>query len=181
MPVNPLDDLAADIPSDEKLASFRALVASLVSGQEAVAVLEAKLKEAKARVEALEFSLLPQAMFELRISELKLESGATVQLEDFMQASLAGKTRAAAINWLRQTGQTGLIKRTVSVAFGKGEEARSTALMETLRELGYTHELEETVHTGAFKSLVRECLAKKQEVPLKECGVFAGKKAVISL
>lgn len=184
MPIDPLDDVAAPsglLPPEGPTATLSSLVLRLRERQALAVSLEQKLKETQAAIRELEMVLIPDMMLSLQIQSIGVSYGgvdATLKLEPFLSASLAGKAMNGALAWLKSTGQDGLIKTEVTVLFGKGERQRAEALAGQIRGFGWMPEVSETVNTGAFKALVREWMEQGKSLPvLEDIGVFAGKRA----
>lgn len=169
------------IPSDSKLTEIKNLAFDLLALKIKIAENEAGLKSLKEQTRILEEETLPDAMSSVHMKTFTLQNGYTFAIEPFLHCSLAGKAKTHAIAWLRATKQDGLIKRVVSVAFGKGGEAAAQSLAEQLAQrFSGKVENKEDVNTTSFKALVNELIAEGKPVPLQDLGVYAGRHAVIT-
>lgn len=177
--VDVMEDVKAQTPGNQSLAEVSRLAQQLIDAESQVEEFQARLKQAQVAVMELKQRQLPDTMQELGIKSFKLTSGAEVKVEPFFRCSLAGKAKEAAITWLKETEQDGLLTREITVPFGKGELDRSKALHEALLKKGYAAALTESVNTASFKKLVRESLEAGLNPPLDTMGVFQGKEAVI--
>jgi hypothetical protein len=183
--INPYEDAAAPatVPS-EKLREIGGLALQLRLLDYSVADLEQKLKQAKEEARIVREEKLPEALASVGMTEFALTGGIRVTVEPFLHCSLAeggGKVKERALAWLRAAGHTGLIKRNVTVEFKKGKEKDAERLKALLAAQHFAFVDREDVNTTSFKALVKELLEDGKPVPLDQVGVYAGRRAVITL
>jgi hypothetical protein len=165
---------AAPTIGDNAGAALDHLVDRLAEADELVAISERELAEAKARAERIRSKDLPEAMDELGTSEWKsTTSGLKVVVEEKVLAAPKKEDRPTVISWLEEQGHSGLIKRELTVPFGRGEdqEEKAGALASQLEEQGLSPVFQKSVHTQTFAAWVREQLAEGIEIPLDLFGV----------
>lgn len=154
---------------------------------------EAAAEEARARLTALTGELralaevdLPQAMAAAGVEDFRLTDGRRVSVGTIYVASVpSGKgtkdpaeraallaRRDAWLAWLREHGHDDIVKRLVSVQFGRGEGNAAGDLAGYAREHYPKNKVtdEEGVHSGTLRAFVREQSARGVQFP-EELGV----------
>lgn len=180
---NPFDmEEGAQAPSNE--AAFKrmmTLAEEIVETDDQIDALEASLKDLKSRANHLKTIELPDLMAENGLSAIKLESGKTVEVSDFVTGSLPKDEarRKAAIDWLASNGGADLIKSEVKVEFSKTEHNLSKSLASRLRDEGFVTVEQESVHAQTLMAFAREKLKKGDEIPLDQLGLFSGRTVKI--
>jgi uncharacterized small protein (DUF1192 family) len=84
--------------------------------------LEAVIKERKDQFRKLTEQTIPEALAETGMRAFMMEDGSKIELKDFYSASISVARKAEAFQWLRDHGMDDIIKNTVSVRFGRGED-----------------------------------------------------------
>ena len=113
------------------------------------------------------------------LSEFKLADGTKVTVQQFYSASIPKDKVDEAMQWLRDNGHGDLIKNTVSVAFGKGEDTLATDLKKYLGANGNSYEDKTGVHPQTLRAFAREQIEAGQNLPLDTLGIYIGLKTVI--
>jgi len=136
--------------------------------------LEELLKNKKALLQKLSENDLPEAMDEAGLMEFKLSDGRRVTVEESYHAKIPEKMRHVAYGWLREHGHDGVIKRVVSVGFGKGEDEEADHLLEILRERVADKEVKDKadIHHSTLKALVKEFKQEGIEFPEEAFGLY---------
>ena len=93
--------------------------------------------------------------------------------------SVPAEKKRDAYAWLRESGFGDLIKNTVAIDFGRGEDDNAEALKEYCQEHGMTYSDKEGVHAQTLKAFIKEQMAKGVDVPLELFGAYPYSKAVI--
>ena len=133
------------------------------------ATLEGQVK----RLNQVRLELLPAALNEAGLRELRLASGHRVQLAMDYTCSLTGRYRDPAVAWLKAEGLEDVISYDVVESFGPRDVKQLERLRKALLKLGVGFSEKENVNTATFKALVRERLEAGEQVPLGELGVTA--------
>lgn len=177
---------ANNVPSVSQLRVMETFVRQERDLTAKIADLEAQLSEAKTAHHKITHEEIPEAMMAAGVSSFKTEAGLTVEVADFVTGSLPkaeldeGKPRAKALDWLRNNDAEGIIKTTISLTFGKGENKRADALRTLLRKNGFKEFADEIgVHPQTLGAFAREALRKGKKLPLKTLGIFLDHKAVV--
>lgn len=141
--------------------------------------LEATLKERKESYRKITEEALPEAMAELGMKSFVMDDGSKIDVKPFYSATISAERRAEAYEWLRQRGFDDIIKNTVSVRFGRGEDELCARLIDLLRQQGYPSEQVEKIEPMTLKAWVKEQIERGSEIPTELFGVYVGQKATI--
>ena len=190
------DDVEADPtqPRDEDLTRVRDLARRLVSAQRELERLEAEIKAKREEVEIIAERDLPLVMLEIGLRDFTLAGGYSIKIEDTLEASIptGARTkdpeilarlmdkRAAWLKWLRDNGHDSIIKREVSMQFGKGQDVIAEKCAEEMSKTYPAGVLstKESIAPQTLLKLVRNQLAAGTEFP-PELGILQGHKAKV--
>ena len=137
--------------------------------------LEKALKAAKEAARRIETEDLPELMREVcpGINLVRLDDGDTVELTEDIQCGISEERKARAHAWLIENGFGGLIKTSVSAAFGKEERDKAVDAADKLSKIiDAPVELDESVHSGTLKSFLKEQLEAGKKIPFDLFGIF---------
>jgi hypothetical protein len=175
------EDVATELTQvgDNDLKAVADLVRQQLVLERRIEDLEDELKRAQQSLAKISQEILPEALAEHGLSELKMEDGSKITVSQFIQAHISKEKQEEAFDWLREHDFDDLIKNVVSLEFGKGEDDHARDVMETLTNRGYWPQNKQSVHPSTLKAFVKEQVEKGAEIPSDLFGVFIGKKAVI--
>ena len=165
--------------ADEELQGISALAKKAKVLQKEVEDLEAVTKERKDQLRKLTEQAIPEALAETGMRGFVMEDGSKVELKDFYSASISAARKAEAFQWLRDHKMDDLIKNTVSVKFGRGEDELCSRLLEILGTQGYPAEQTEKIEPMTLKAWVKEQTERGNEFPMDLFGAYIGQKAII--
>lgn len=164
--------------SDDALARFGRLSTELEEAEQEVLRCEQALKKAQEKVADLAERQIPELAEELDLEEFKTSSGLKLKVEEVIRASIPKKVQPQAFRWLRDNGAASLIKRQVSVEFGKGQDEQAQALMrELLPRFPEVLNDKTSVHPSTLSSTVRQWLEEGRDIPLDLLGVHRQRRA----
>lgn len=123
-----------------------------------VADVSAKLKQVK-EVD------LPLALEAAGLEAVTLSDGWQVLVKDFLTANIKEENAAAAFKWLRDNKFGSLIKNTIKVALGKGDDKLAKALAAFMKKQKIPYERREAVHPQTLQAFVRESLREGRNLP----------------
>jgi F0F1-type ATP synthase delta subunit len=138
-------DAAALQVADNDLQGIAQMARRAKSLEKEIEDYEAELKQRKEQFRKLTEEAIPEALTGLGLKSFKMEDGSSIEVKAFYSASITEARRAEAFQWLRENGYDDIIKNTISVRFGRGEEALCAQAVATLREGGYPVEQAEKV------------------------------------
>jgi len=176
-----LEDIAMQLSSvdNNDLKQVAGLVRQQLLLEQRVEDLTAELKRAQADLAQISGETLPAALAEHGLSELKMADGSKVTVSTVISASISKERSGSAHQWLRDNGFGDLIKNTVAINFGKGEDDKANELIRELETEGYAVDQKEAVHPSTLKAFCKEQIEKGKEIPSELFGVYIGQKTTI--
>lgn len=170
LPTDDPDVEAAPVPTDDLLKNVAALAKRQLEVEAEIADLTALLAQKNLDLKAIREGSLPLAMTEVGMTEFKLTGGYEVVVKDGVFGSITKENTEAAHKWLEDHGHGDLIKHTITITFGKGEEAWAAKFMRDMaqRKKPLCHELKRAVNHNTLGAFVREQarLAKEENLPI---------------
>lgn len=173
------DANAAPTIGDNALKSVSSLANRLVAMEEEIEYQEQKLAALKRDHRQLATKDLPDAMFEVGMSEFKMVDGRSIKVDDYIEAYISEENRDGAHAWIRGEGDESIIKTSVTADFGKGQEDRAVQFKEIALQTASKVTIKEGVHASTLKKYVREKLETGSNIPEDLFGVFRGKMAKV--
>lgn len=163
--------------SEDKLDRLTRL-AQLAADQGAeVARIAAELEAATAAHKRTVEVDLPSAMEDAGMAEFTTGTGLKICVKERIHAHIAKERYPQAVAWLDENGHSGLVKRTVIVAFNRDQAEAARELVLRERGEGLDARQEYKVEPPTLKKFVREKLEKGEEVPVDLFGVHRFKVA----
>tara|TARA_Y100001951_G_C11278193_1_gene263402 strand:- start:824 stop:1408 length:585 start_codon:yes stop_codon:yes gene_type:complete len=190
--MNPNNNILAEMESDSasdpsKLDTLNsqnlrsmAEVARAIRDKEAE--IESLEKTLKARKEALRKQSeeeLPSMMAEIGVNSFELDDGSKVSVRDLYGGHISVANRDAAYVWLRENGFDDIIKNTLSIVFGRGEDQKADHFMKILEGHGLLPEQNTGVHPSTLKAWIKERMEAGDEFPMDLFGAYIGQRAII--
>jgi len=164
---------------DDDIEGIAALAKRAKELEKEVEDLEAVTKERKDQLRKLTEQSIPEALTQVGMKGFVMEDGSRIELKAFYSASISAARRAEAFQWLRDHGMDDIIKNTVSVRFGRGEDELCSRLLEILGTQGYPAEQAEKIEPMTLKAWVKEQVERCNEFPTELFGAYIGQKAII--
>ena len=176
-----LEDIAMQLSQvdNNDLRQVAALVRQQLTLEQRVEDLAAELKKAQLDLSHISAEALPALLAEHGLSELRMADGSKVTVSTVISASISKDRSHDAHGWLRDNGFGDLIKNTVAVTFGKGEDDKAQTLVRELDGNGFNVDQKEGVHPSTLKAFCKEQIEKGVEVPSELFGLFIGQKTTI--
>jgi hypothetical protein len=165
--------------SDESVSGIAGLAKRAKLLEKEIADLEDSLKEKSEQHRKLTEQTIPEAMAEAGMKSFKMGDGSSIDIKPFYSASIPKARQAEAYAWLREHGYDDIIKNTVSVRFGRGEDELCGRLLDLLGKQGYPVEQAQKIEPQTLKAWVKERVEKGQPLDSELFGVFIGQKASI--
>ena len=176
-----LEDIAMQLSSvdNNDLRQVSGLVRQQLILEQRVEDLAADLKKAQADLAHISGEALPAALAEHGLTELKMADGSKVTIATVISANISKERANEAHDWLRANGHADLIKNTVSVAFGKGEDTKAADLIDLLDAQGFSSDQKEAVHPSTLKAFCKEQIERGSNIPSELFGIYIGQKTTI--
>lgn len=164
---------------DDQISGISALARRAKLLEKQIEDAEDILKGHKEQYRKLTEEAIPEALAELGMTSFRMDDGSSIEVKPFYGASISEARRAEAFQWLRDNGFDDIIKNTVSVRFGRGEDDLCNRLLGTLGQQGFPVEQSEKVEPSTLKAWVKERVTRGEQFPMELFGAFIGKKASI--
>jgi hypothetical protein len=145
-----------------------------------LADLENKTKSKSEELQNVTQNLLPLAMDEANLADLRLSTGQRLKLTKFVQCSIPKGAEDSSFNWLRENGHGDLIKRNVTAAFGMGQDEIAARVAKELNDQGLQVTDKSSVHPATLKSFAKEQIENGVTLPTDLFPTYVGRKAVIA-
>ena len=172
-------DASALTMSDNDIEGLSALAARAKELEAELADLQSEVDLRAGKLRKLLEESIPEAMRGMGVSSFKMSDGSSIEVKPFYNASIKETHRNAAFQWLREEGFDDIIKKTVTVRFGRNETELSDTLLNLLETNDFMPEVAEKVEPQTLKAFVKEQLEKGVSVPTETFGVHVGAKAKI--
>jgi hypothetical protein len=164
-------------PAD--LTRLAELAEKQAAAELAVKRAEDALQKAQDELRKIAEGELPELMDSLGLEEFRTATGLKIEVKEMIRASIPKPREAEAFAWLRANNHDALIKRSLVVSFGKGEDDEANTLGTQLTEEGYSFDDKQAVHAQTLSAFVREQLEKGKEIPIDLLGVFRQRKSKV--
>jgi len=139
---------------------------------------EAELKKLKQERSRVSMENIPALMDEMGVDRIDVD-GVSVQLGNFVSASIPTDRKQEAYDWLRDNGLDDIIKNEVILGFGRGEDETAQKIMLDLENRGFHPESKTHIHAMTLKAFVRERVENGLPIDLDLFGAFVGKTATL--
>lgn len=156
--------------TDEELSIVSTLAHRQVDMETEYALAEEALKNLKKRLDFLKQVELPNALAELGLSTVVLDSGEQIEVKQKYYASIPAERKGEAFTWLETHKLDSVIKNVVKAEFGKGENELAKTAMQELVSLGFNPTQDRSVHPMTLKSLVKDLFERGVEFPMEVFG-----------
>lgn len=172
------EQLAQQPLGDNILAQIAATAREILDAREKVAEREEELKAAQAVLKTLQEDVMPELMSAAgQEGGLTTIDGLVVSIKEMVRGQPTKDNEPQAFKWLREGGNGAIIKSEVIADLGKGDEAAVKKVLEILKKAKVQAKVKQGVHWQTLGALVREKLAKGEDVPLELLGVHIWKQA----
>ena len=169
------EDSAPDVKVDD-LSNISELARQLEEVEDKIRLEEEVLSELKAERKNHSEGLLPDALQESGLSEIKLSNGTTLSVSTYYTAKITDDNKDAAFKWLVENNLGDIIKNTVTANFNRTEDARATELMTQLEGEGHDLVQKKWVEPMTLKATVKEQVERGTDLPLDTFNVYVGHK-----
>lgn len=161
------------------------VMASLLESARQMSIYEMEVEETEGLLKALNSSLqklriktVPDLMQTLGVDEVTVGNRQISVKEDLIGSIPSGdpekgdpEKRAKAFDWLAKNDGAELIKNTVTITFGKGEEDLANKLASELMKKNYSVDVRKTVHPQTLLAWARERLRSGEKLALDILGL----------
>ena len=141
---------------DSSIEDLSALCNKLLKVEGEIGNVEEKLQKLKEQQRELSEQIIPDKLGQLGVTDLKLNDGSRISAEPFYSARISGEKLSDAHAWLRDNGHGDIIKNTVTLTFGQGEDVMAKELVDQLTSQGHIPQEKEAVHPSTLRAFVKE-------------------------
>ena len=167
--------------TDEGLSRIAMLAGRQVDLERSIADAEKDLKQLKQEFDDVRDHLLPEALLEVGLSEIKLKDGNKIAVKREYFASISEKNKREAFEWLRENGHFDIVKNELVIDLEKGDgrlvEGRRFEILA--EELGIKYATKNSVHWSTLRAFVREQIEAGADIPMDAFGVHVVDRATI--
>ena len=168
-----------DSVSTSGLSSIAEIARKVVEKEAQLAKLEDEAKETKKALLQLTDQDLPAMLQEIGLTRFDLDDGSVVTVKPTYGGYIKHDNKEEAHQWLKDHGHDDLIKNQITVAFGRGEDAKATEFLEFATQAGHAPAQSKTIHPSTLKAWVKEQVENGSEFPMDLFGAFIGQRATI--
>ena len=165
--------------SDNSLESIANLCIQQTQIENEIEKLEENLSFKKDKLKKISYELIPEALAERNLSELKLSDGSAVTVKKVYGASITKGKEGEALQWLRENGFEDLIKNDVTVSFGRGEDNKAGDFRGLAEAQGFMPSQRMAVHPSTLRAFYRERVEAGQDLPPDIFNTFSGQQTKI--
>lgn len=154
-------------PTPEQLAEVVRLANEQRALEQWIERAEALMKERKEMLRVLAQVKVPQAMLDAGMRNFTLESGHKVEVDNMVVGNITKEARDRFYDWCEANGHGSIVKKLVSVAFGKGESDDADNLFHQLKDEFPNRPVvnDRTIHAQTLAKFIREMHAKGESLP----------------
>ena len=165
--------------SDNSLESIADLCTKQIQLEKEIQKLEDEISWKKGKLREISYELIPEALAERNLSELKLSDGSAVTVKKVYGASITKGKEGEALQWLRENGFEDLIKNDVTVSFGRGEDNKAGDFRGLAEAQGFMPSQRMAVHPSTLRAFYRERVEAGQDLPPDIFNTFSGQQTKI--
>ena len=173
------DPSKLDTLSSQNLRSMAEVARAIRDKEAEIESLEKTLKARKEALRKQSEEELPSMMAEIGVNSFELDDGSKVSVRDLYGGHISVANRDAAYVWLRENGFDDIIKNTLSIVFGRGEDQKADHFMKILEGHGLLPEQNTGVHPSTLKAWIKERMEAGDEFPMDLFGAYIGQRAII--
>ena len=168
--------------TDQQLASISDLMVREDSLARALETQQALAEQLATQLNELRTKALPEAMTAAGVDRFRCATTGTEARLAFDCSGALGSDEAERerkLDILCENGADEIVKTEVTVAFGKGEDAKALSLAGELVRRGLAVAKRRNIHPQTLRAWVRERMEEGAELPLSEVGLWYGQIAKI--
>ena len=123
---------------------------------------------------------MPTLMERAHLNEATLKDGSNAKIKEIFKSSIPEAHKPEAFSWLREHGHSSLIKNSVQVQLGKGEDEKARQISTFFQTLNVPFEMKESVHPMTLNAFVKEQMTKGVQLPDECFQIFSRKEVKIT-
>lgn len=165
------------LPSNTELSNVRKLAQKAAELFRIIKTKKSELEDIENKYNEITQKDLPNQMADVGLSEIKLEDGTKLVVQDIVTARLPKdeENRHKAVNWLEVSGYGSIVNHTITCAFQKQDSEKVSMLRKLLEESGYSYADQQEVHWKTLESLIKSLIKEGAEIPRDLFSVYEGR------
>jgi hypothetical protein len=167
--------------SDSTLAELADLAAQQIEAERVLADTEAQVAVAKRALREIKEVKIPELMDSVGMGEFTTTTGLKIKVKETIRAKISKANAVDAFAWLRENGHEALIKRQVTIMFGRGEDAEAAETIKALEERELPVDDTSSVHASTLTKFVCEKLEAGEDVPMELLGVHRQRVSAVTV
>lgn len=173
-------DEAEQVKPEDSLLRLTKLAGQQLDAEAAVAAAEAALLRAKDTLKDISERQIPELMQEVGMASYKTTTGLSIDVEENYRVSPPKAKRLECWAWLRANGAVALLKRKITVEFGKGEDEKAEALSTQLTKDYSLVQDDTNVHPQTLAAYVKKQMRDGKPIPTDLFGIYVQKSSTIT-
>lgn len=158
-------DVSAPKIKEENLNSISSVAERIVEMQEKIEMREDILKKDKAELRVLTDDRLPELMNEAGMKKFVMKNGAEISVKKIYSFRPKVENKKDALRYLEENGHYDIIKNTVSIDFGKGEDETAQKFKTLALQENLPIQEDSKVHPMTGKAWAKEQIEKGVSLP----------------
>jgi hypothetical protein len=159
------EKLTSSTVQDDQLKSISELAERIAKLEETITLRENIVKNDKAELRKLTDEELPSAMQEIGMKKFETASGYKVDIKKIYAPRIKVEDQPEAYQWLRNNGHGDIIKNTVSINFGKGEDETAQNFKDLAEQQQLPIQEKTQIHPQTLKAWGKEQIESGRSVP----------------
>ncbi len=182
IPVAEIEGVSTENVETDDLQEITSLSESLKEADNDIAAKEAELSQLKAIRKQISEELIPDLMNKNGLKLIQLDTGAKIQINDFVDARI--KDPGVAFDWLRETNNDSIIKNQITISLDRGDDGVAEEVTTKLKEeFGIDADRKIAIHHATLKSFCRDALEDPElaeSLPREAFGIYQGQRAKLT-
>lgn len=167
------------IPND-KLQQVSVIAEEMARLNRVIGQIEEMLTQKRQQFDKLQYDDLPMAMDSIGMEAFRLHDGTKIEVKPVLRVRCLQEKMDDIDDYFNDTGNTGLIKRTISAIIPRGEPEENYAKVKAaIDEAGYDSVDKKEVHWQTLEKWAREWTEQGEMIPEDLFNVFQGRQAKI--
>ena len=182
IPIAEVEGVSTENVATDDLQEITALSESLKDADNDIAAKEEELSQLKTLRKQIAEELIPELMSKNGLKLIQLDTGAKIQINDFVDARI--KDPSVAFDWLRDTNNDSIIKNQITISLDRGDDGIAEELTTKLKEeYGIDADRKIAIHHSTLKSFCRDALDDPElaeSLPREAFGIYQGQRAKLT-
>jgi hypothetical protein len=172
-------------PAEDRVRQLQRLILGMSQLELRKLELEQELETVGKEYRTYADNLVPEMMAELGMKQVTTAGGAIVTVSEEVRASFPKEPQrqATAFQWLKDTGNDGLIRREIKVSYGRDSTEWAELLVQKMEEWGVAQhgviDQKWSINHRSMLAFIRSALRDGTAVPLEAFGAVVQKTAKI--